>query len=111
MIKSNPETADPSTIAEMEETIARISSHKGIEGVVIMNRRGVVLRSTLDDEQTKNHAGALADLAVRAAGVAGMLDQDDELTFLRVRSKQREIMISPDREFLLVVLQNLNPSD
>ena len=26
--------------AEMEETIARISSHKGVEGVMIMNREG-----------------------------------------------------------------------
>ena len=28
-------------IAEMEETVTRISSHKGVEGVMIMNRQGV----------------------------------------------------------------------
>jgi hypothetical protein len=32
------------TTAEMEETIARISSHKGVEGVMIMNRQGVYAR-------------------------------------------------------------------
>lgn len=38
---SAPEAVDSSTIAEMEETIARIRSHKGVEGVMIMNRQGV----------------------------------------------------------------------
>jgi hypothetical protein len=28
-------------IAEMEETVTRISTHKGVEGVMIMNRQGV----------------------------------------------------------------------
>ena len=31
---------ETTTAAEMEETIARISSHKGVEGVMIMNREG-----------------------------------------------------------------------
>lgn len=29
-----------SSIREVEETVARISSHKGVEGVMIMNRHG-----------------------------------------------------------------------
>jgi len=33
-------TTTESTAAEMEETVARISSHKGVEGVIIMDRRG-----------------------------------------------------------------------
>ena len=39
---SVPASVDSSTIAEMEETIARIRSHKGVEGVMIMNRRGAM---------------------------------------------------------------------
>mmetsp|Transcript_31093 Transcript_31093/g.75160 ORF Transcript_31093/g.75160 Transcript_31093/m.75160 type:complete len:110 (-) Transcript_31093:304-633(-) len=108
---SSPDDVNTSTIAEMEETIARISSHKGVEGVMIMDRRGATIQSTLDEEQTKTHAAALSDLTVKASFIVGMLNQDDELTFLRIRSKQREIMISPDKEFLLVVLQNPNPSE
>mmetsp|Transcript_39957 Transcript_39957/g.83921 ORF Transcript_39957/g.83921 Transcript_39957/m.83921 type:complete len:110 (-) Transcript_39957:263-592(-) len=108
---SAQETVDPSTIAEMEETIARISSHKGVEGVMIMDRRGAIIQSTLDDDQAKTHAAALSDLTGKASYIVGMLNQDDELTFLRIRSKEREIMISPDKEFLLVVLQNPNLSE
>jgi dynein light chain roadblock-type len=32
----------------------------------------------------------------------------DELTFLRIRSKNKEIMIAPDGDFLMVVIQNPN---
>lgn len=30
----------------------------------------------------------------------------NDLTFLRVRSKKYEIMIAPDKEYLLIVIQN-----
>jgi hypothetical protein len=44
MSTSNDDAAvESSTAAEMEDTIARISSHKGVEGVLIMDRRGKVV--------------------------------------------------------------------
>lgn len=118
------ETVDASTIAEMEEMISRIRSHKGVEGVMIMDRRGelltmemfavqlhaarrigltgssflfysgAIIQSTLDEEQTTTHANALSNLTAQASHIVGMLNQDDELTFLRIRSKQREIAVS-----------------
>ena len=42
---STQETANI-TSAEMEETIARISSHKGVEGVMIMNKEGESMQCT-----------------------------------------------------------------
>ncbi|KAL3794790.1 hypothetical protein HJC23_012800 [Cyclotella cryptica] len=103
---------NPPNAVEMEETIARIRSHKGVECVIIMDRRGAVIQSTLNDEQSSAHATALSDLTARASHIIGMMNQndsddgDDELTFLRIRSKQREVMISPEKGFILVVIQN-----
>jgi hypothetical protein len=42
-MSSSNDAVESSTAAEMEDTIARISSHKGIEGVLIMDRRGKVV--------------------------------------------------------------------
>ncbi len=36
------------------------------------------------------------------------LEPDDELTFLRIRSNKKEIMVAPDKEFLMLVIQNPN---
>ena len=37
--------------------------------------------------------------------VAALCVQND-LTFLRIRSKKHEIMVAPDKDFLLVVIQD-----
>jgi hypothetical protein len=47
-------------------------------------------------------------LAIKAAGVVRTLDDSDELAFLRVRSKKHEIMIAPDKDYVLVVVQTPN---
>jgi dynein light chain roadblock-type len=106
---------------EMEETVARIRTHKGVEAVIIMDRRGkkkrmqclhlsyndhpiqyflgAIIQSTLDEEKSIAHAAVLTELTARASNVVEMLHQDadegdDELTFLRLRSKHREVMVS-----------------
>lgn len=33
-------------------------------------------------------------------------DSTNEMTFLRLRSRRHEILIAPDREFILIVIQN-----
>jgi hypothetical protein len=48
MSSSNDAAVESSTAAEMEDTIARISSHKGVEGVLIMDRRGMVIYGLLE---------------------------------------------------------------
>lgn len=62
--------------------------------VICFHHLGTIIQSTLDEEQTSTHAKALSDLTAKASSIVGVLNQDDELTFLRIRSKQREIMVS-----------------
>uniref|UniRef100_A0A7S2EHJ0 Dynein light chain roadblock n=1 Tax=Trieres chinensis TaxID=1514140 RepID=A0A7S2EHJ0_TRICV len=95
-----------SSIPEVEETLARIRSHRGVEGIIIMSSEGAIIQSTLSEEQTTAHAALLSQLAAKAANLVETLDAGDELTFLRIKSKNREIMVSPDKEYLLVVIQN-----
>jgi uncharacterized protein YegJ (DUF2314 family) len=50
----------------------------------------------LDDEQISMHAMALSEITAKASQIVGILNNqqdNDELTFLRIRSKQREIMV------------------
>jgi predicted regulator of Ras-like GTPase activity (Roadblock/LC7/MglB family) len=55
---------------------------------------GAIIQSTLDEEKAKIHSAALSELTAKASHIVGLLNRDDELTFLRIRSKQREIMVS-----------------
>ncbi len=54
---------------------------------------GAIIQSTLDEDKAKTHAAAISDLTGKASHLVGLLNRDDELTFLRIRSKQREIMV------------------
>jgi dynein light chain roadblock-type len=111
MATAVPSAPTGDSASEVEETVARIRSHKGVEGVIIMNKEGATLQSTLTEEQTSEHAAALSALTAQATSLVRGLDPEDGLTFLRIRSRNREIMIAPDKEFVLVVLQNPHHED
>jgi dynein light chain roadblock-type len=92
--------------SEVEETLKRVQSHKGVKGVLIMNSDGIPIRSNLSNEETETYCALVSQLSLKAAGVVRTLDESDELAFLRVRSKKYEIMIAPDKDYTLVVIQN-----
>jgi dynein light chain roadblock-type len=53
----------------------------------------------------------LLQLASKARSVIRTLDPQNDITFLRVRSKKHEIMVAPDKDYLLFVIQNPNSEE
>ncbi|CAE8736144.1 unnamed protein product, partial [Polarella glacialis] len=84
--------------SEVEETLNRIKTHKGVSGIIIVNSEGVPIRSSLDSRQTLQYSALISQLAAKARSVVRDLDPQNDLTFLRIRSKKHEIMVAPDRE-------------
>jgi dynein light chain roadblock-type len=91
---------------EVEETLKRLQSHKGVKGVLIMTNEGIPIKSTLSSEDTENYSALISQLASKASGVVRTLDETDELAFMRIRSKKHEIMIAPDKDYILLVVQD-----
>jgi len=98
-------------MSEIEETLKRIQSHKGVIGVVIVNNEGIPIRSTLDNSETAQYAALITQLAIKAKSTVRDLDPQNDLTFLRIRSKKHEIMVAPDKEYILIVVQNPNTQE
>ncbi|VDM80876.1 unnamed protein product [Strongylus vulgaris] len=71
-------------------------------------RLGRAIRSTLDDESTARHSALLQQLCEKSKSVIRELDGSNDLTFLRLRTKKNEIMIAPDKDYLLAVIENLS---
>lgn len=67
---------------------------------------GIPIKSTLDNTTTVQYAGLISQLSDKARSVVRDLDPTNDLTFLRIRSKKHEIMVAPDKEFILIVVQN-----
>ncbi|XP_069371934.1 dynein light chain roadblock-type 1 isoform X1 [Paralichthys olivaceus] len=95
--------------AEVEETLKRIQSQKGVQGIIVVNSEGIPIKTTLDNSSTVQYAGLIHQLVMKARSTVREIDPQNDLTFLRIRSKKNEIMIAPDKDYFLIVIQN--PSD
>eukprot|EP00928_Gymnodinium_smaydae_P050436 TRINITY_DN33_c0_g1_i1.p2 TRINITY_DN33_c0_g1~~TRINITY_DN33_c0_g1_i1.p2 ORF type:complete len:101 (+),score=22.02 TRINITY_DN33_c0_g1_i1:112-414(+) len=95
-------------MSEVEETLNRIKTHKGVSGIIIVNAEGVPIRSTLDSRNTLQYSALISQITSKARSVVRDLDPQNDLTFLRIRSKKHEIMVAPDKEYILIVIQDPN---
>ncbi|PNF40454.1 Dynein light chain roadblock-type 2 [Cryptotermes secundus] len=84
----------------------RIQSHKGVVGTIVVNSEGIPIKTTMDNTTTVQYAGLISQLSDKARSVVRDLDPTNDLTFLRIRSRKHEIMVAPDKEFILIVIQN-----
>ena len=97
-------------MAEVEERINRIKNHKGIEGLLIVDEEGKALRSQFanhghNDQLPKIYADAITKLAKKARSVVRDINPNNDLTFFRIRSKKKEVLVAPDKNLFLIVIQ------
>ncbi|CAA9993759.1 unnamed protein product [Nesidiocoris tenuis] len=72
---------------------------------IISVLKGVPIKSTLDNTTTVQYAALMTQLCDKSRSAIRDLDPTNDLTFLRLRSKKHEIMIAPDKDFILIVIQ------
>uniref|UniRef100_A0A8D2ZX15 Dynein light chain roadblock n=1 Tax=Scophthalmus maximus TaxID=52904 RepID=A0A8D2ZX15_SCOMX len=90
----------------VEETLKRIEAYKGVIGTIVVNAEGIPIRTTLDNSTTVQYARLLRQLAMIARSTVRDIDPQNDLTFLRIRSKKHEIMVTPENDYLLIVIQS-----
>jgi dynein light chain roadblock-type len=97
-------------VAAVDEAFKRIQSHKGVLGVLVINADGIAIRTTFDNDVTVQYAALVSHFTAKARSTVRKLDAENELQFLRIRSKKHEIMIAPDfdknHQYYLVVVQD-----
>src|SRR5258708_359571 len=102
--------------AEIEETIKRIQTHKGVQGFILTSNdgssfynlfmkfisflliiKGGFVRSTNDNSTTMSLTGLIRTLSDKAKSCVRDLDPQNDLTFLRIRTKKQEILVAPGK--------------
>ena len=58
----------------------------------------------MDNSTTIQYAGLLHSLTAKARSVVRDIDPQNDLTFLRIRSKKHEIMVAPGKKIFLDLL-------
>jgi dynein light chain roadblock-type len=59
--------------SEVEETLKRIQSHRGVKGVLILNQEGIPIRSNLNQEDTDTYAALISQLNFKVISVIMMI--------------------------------------
>ena len=95
-------------MSEVESTIARVSAYHGVDGSFITHTtkggfRTNYVGDTKDGGKIMNEA---LTLTAKAKILIRDLDPSNDLTFLRIKTKSKELMIAPDKEFMYIILQN-----
>eukprot|EP00806_Schmidingerella_arcuata_P009225 Macronucleus_9531.p1 GENE.Macronucleus_9531~~Macronucleus_9531.p1 ORF type:complete len:102 (+),score=31.46 Macronucleus_9531:1-306(+) len=91
---------------KVEETLSRINTHMGVLGVIIVNKKGVAIKSTMKQEETINNGSLISQFLDKANNTIKSLHAEEDITFIKIRSAIYEIMIAPDKEFTMIVLQD-----
>jgi hypothetical protein len=117
----SPPSADVAggNFQELHETVSRLSSHKGVEAVQILNRAGDIVAAQTTGS-TESSTGSSSSSSLKQAKLIENLhraateylhstttdDESDEISFLQLRTKQgRELYLSPHQGFVLAVLK------
>eukprot|EP00877_Chromochloris_zofingiensis_P014620 jgi/Chrzof1/9411/Cz04g02030.t1 len=90
----------------VEETLERVSKHKGVLGLIVASNQGVIYKSTLDESLTQQYTSMIPGLTGLAKNMVRDLDPQNDLEFLRIRSAKHEIMVAPKDDYVLVVIQD-----
>jgi len=77
-------------------------------GVIVVDREGVVIKSTLNEsnDTTQSYGITIAQIVERAKMA---IKDNDELTFLKIRTKKHEFIVVPDKDYILITL--INPTN
>ncbi|KAI0259073.1 hypothetical protein BC834DRAFT_662042 [Gloeopeniophorella convolvens] len=103
------------TPPELEQTLALLSSHRSVLGYLLLSRGqpvSIIRHSgvVFEGEHGRKYATAVGKMVEGVQGaleeVSDDVNEGDEIRFMRIRTKRHEIMISPDKRYLLAVLHD-----
>lgn len=93
------------TRAYVEEVFRQIQEKPDVTDIMILNKKGNPVKTTMDHSLGVQYAGLYEILRDKVVMGLQKIDRNDELTMLRLRTSQNETLIVPDGKITIVVTQ------
>lgn len=91
---------------EIDERLRLILGQPGVTGYVVINQEGIPIKTSLTDAPLAVQYAALLTKFVQKVKVSvRTLDPGNEMKCARLRSEREEIIIIPEEEFILAIIQ------
>ena len=96
----------------IQDTFNKISTHKGIEGIILCDAEGVPIKNHLINEDDKIYSITTSVCAYvkKCKPLISELVEED-LKLIRIKTKLNELLVVPENDFLLIVIQNPSSSN
>lgn len=95
---------------KMEEILKSMQSHIGVVGVIIIDSKAKsIIKTTMEDQNMAQKYAMMSLNALESTTKAVSEDLEGEgsdIQILRIKMKRNEVMIAPDGDFVLVVIQS-----
>ncbi|XP_017051066.1 dynein light chain roadblock-type 1 [Drosophila ficusphila] len=101
------EEVDPKrTKRYVDDVFRQVQEKPGVEDILIMNHSGVPVKTSMERHESLQYACLYDNLREKCQAFLAKLDPAQTLTFLRVRTKFHEVLITPDAKITVLVVQN-----
>ena len=90
--------------SEFEERFADLTQNKNIVGAMILTGEGKTVRTTFDNASSSNYAEFAYKLIKTTRELLQETDSGNDVKFFRLTTKKHEIMMSPDNQYVLLVI-------
>lgn len=105
--KSTAESESVKQRKYIDHIFDRLRRIKGVENVIVFNTAGVLLQTTFNRSESIPAIGLFSDLIFRATRAMDVLDRNNGLTSLRLKTLKFEILITMDsNDLIFIVFQN-----
>ncbi|XP_052031409.1 dynein light chain roadblock-type 1-like [Apodemus sylvaticus] len=91
-------------MAEVEETLKRLQSQKGVQGIIVVNTEGIPIKSTMDNPTTTQYANLMHNFILKVQSTVHEIGPQNDPNLLRIHSKKSEIMVASNKDYFLIVI-------
>ncbi|MHA1998450.1 MAG: roadblock/LC7 domain-containing protein [Promethearchaeota archaeon] len=88
----------------LKEIVKRFASREDVRGVIITDDEGLPIQSDVPTETTELVAAHVTSLVGRAKKVVDGLGEGN-LHFIKIETDKGEVLVAPESEWILIVLQ------
>lgn len=99
-----------STMTDLESAFKEISAEPGVIGTMVLKMNGLPVKTTFSDQETLRYAGLITEFVKKAKGSLENTLVSNPLNVIRIRSHKNEIIITPEGDYMLVVVQDASAS-
>ncbi|CAH2097464.1 unnamed protein product [Euphydryas editha] len=94
------------SLNEINPIVDRIMEDDSVEGVIMTNKEGIPILTNFNLMGATNYGLSMKRLGDMTQISAKEIDPFDEVLVLRLKTKKIEIMVVPNREFNIIVMQH-----